>query len=277
MLKEDPEAFFREKIFSTEKQRNGIEIRFFLNREKPVIIKPQFLEYLIDRLMNYETAGEVLNLNSRNTIKIFQVKVSETKELAVKRFGQHGLYDNLRFRFIKSRALRSFRISLMLNKLGINVPVPFGAVEFRGSKNKLINSHYLYLKENFDFNLYDIYRENFSDSFKNRVVIRLAEKVRKIHDAGIFYSDLQPKNIQLKLSSEDDFEIYLIDFNRAKIRENLSLKKRARDLYKLRIHEHDENLFLLHYSDDVERLEKYIQRNHKKSRFKKSLKKFFNF
>ena len=91
------------------------------------------------------------------------------------------------------------------------------AIEYRTGGNKLVNSYYICEFVDFDYNLYDIYRnEDIPKDIGRMLMKSLAQVLSKMHENDIFHGDLQPNNIFFKDIIERNPKKYLIDFNRVK-------------------------------------------------------------
>jgi hypothetical protein len=67
---------------------------------------------------------------------------------------------------------------------------------------------------------------------------RLGRLARKINDAGILYRDLSMGNV-LAVQGDDALDLYLIDFNRARIGRRLGVVRRTRDICRLPVLERE--------------------------------------
>ena len=66
--------------------------------------------------------------------------------------------------------------------------------------------------------------------FKRRLIRRVAEIARKMHEAGMNHRDFYLCHLLLASRSEADFDLYLIDLHRVQIRKKIPLRWRAKDL-----------------------------------------------
>lgn len=153
------------------------------------------------------------------------------RDIVLKDFRLSRLYDRLRFRFINSKALRSFNMAIKLKDIGIKTPDPLMAVELRGQFNKLIKSYFVTDYLEYDYNLLSIIREK-RHPFRERVIEfipEIAKDIRKMHDSGIIHNDMHAGNILIK-NIDQSPEFYYIDLNRAREKNKLSPKLRMKDL-----------------------------------------------
>jgi 3-deoxy-D-manno-octulosonic acid kinase len=61
------------------------------------------------------------------------------------------------------------------------------------------------------------------------VLERVGELIRRMHDLGVYHADLQVRNVLVA-----DSGLYLIDFDNACLRDELSARQRARNLFRFR-------------------------------------------
>lgn len=260
----------RGSIYYNKKLSNG-EVRLVIHPDNIL----DFEEYLPKLPDIFEDSSNLVYKNSRNKIKRFKKEFQLDKPIIIKRYGQQGLYDNIRFRVSKSRAFRSFRSALLLQELNISIPHPYMAIEYRTTYNKLINSYYVSDYIDFDFDLYEVYHNKpVSMYMVEEIVKSVAQNIKRIHNNNLLYGDLHPNNIHFLLNNENSFRYYLIDFNRIKKIGALSLKKRAKDLCRLRVPEKYLSLFLNSYDyKSAEKLDKYIRKYQKRHLMFKNFKK----
>lgn len=256
-------------IYYNKKFDDKREAKLVINKDNPL----NFEKYLARIPEIFAESSNLVYRNSRNTIKKFKDEFELARPVIIKKFGQHGVYDNIRFRVANSRAYRSFRAASWLDKLDVLIPRPYLAIEYRTGGNKLINSYYICEFVEFDFDLYKVYRENPLPGIKEQVIIELAKTARKIHNNGIIYGDFHPNNIHF-VNDGNSFKFYLIDFNRIKKYKSLSLKQKAKDLCRLRVPDQYLDLFLSKYKpDSTEKLAKKIKRYQKRHEMFKEFKR----
>ncbi len=263
------------EVIEKKKDKRGLEYLFYSDDRN------QNTEYwsIIEVLENFSENENVIESNSRNTLKGLADFNEHKRSVVIKKFGQHGLYDNIRFRLISSRAVRSLSTALKLQSLGIKIPLPFYAVEKRGHLNKLINSFYICQHKDFSFKLWDVYEEDFPEELRRKLLIEFANSIKIIHDNNIFYGDLHPNNVHFHANSEQDsgYDIYFLDFNRAYCCDDMNIKKRARDLYRLRMSPKIRDIFLKSYDltnrNELERfMKKYLNRHRGRKSLREKLK-----
>jgi len=65
--------------------------------------------------------------------------------------------------------------------------------------------------------------------WKREIIESLAEAIRKMHSSGIYHADLNIKNILIQNVGEK-IRVYLLDFDRSKIKDRLTLRDRLNNL-----------------------------------------------
>ena len=73
----------------------------------------------------------------------------------------------------------------------------------------------------------NIYRQ------KKEVIVEIASSVRKMHDIGIYHGDLHLKNIMIKVAKDSGFSVYIIDMDKSKLIDCLTVEDRVKNLYRL--------------------------------------------
>jgi len=66
-------------------------------------------------------------------------------------------------------------------------------------------------------------------SRKREIIERLAEAIKKMHTSGIYHADLNVRNVLIQ-DRAPGIQVYLVDFDRSRIKENLTLRERIRNL-----------------------------------------------
>jgi tRNA A-37 threonylcarbamoyl transferase component Bud32 len=191
--------------------------------------------------------------NERNTLVTFRAKENNCliNDIVIKKFNINKKYDRLRFKFIKSKAVRSLIITNALNHIGVKTPKPLAVVEQRGKSKELVYSYYITEYIPYDYNLLDIINQK-DHPYHHQIINFLpyiAEDVRKMHDAGIVHNDLHAGNVLIK-NIDSSPEFYYIDLNRARINGKLASKKRMKDLARFDFSQNEQEVFLRHYAPE---------------------------
>lgn len=207
-----------------------------------------FIQDIDSRFKN----GDVL-YTDRNVLAVFHPKVHKglEKDIIAKQFNVTKKYDQLRFRFLHSKAVRSLIIASAFKELGIKTPLPVAVVEAREKNKRLRYTYYVTEYIPYDYSLLDITkREN--HPYRDKVssfLPQIARDIRKMHDAGIIHNDLHAGNILIRqIDSEPEF--YYIDLNRARLKNKLDEKKRLKDLARFNFSRPEQEVFLQHYAPE---------------------------
>ncbi len=208
----------------------------------------EFIQHL-----NAQFENSDIFYNVRNSLAVFHATADNglKKDVVVKKFNMTKKYDQLRFRFLKSKAVRSLVIATALTEIGLKTPPPVAVVEKRDQRKKIIYSYFLTEYIHHDCSLLDIIRqENHPHRGKFQSLLPpIARDIRKMHDAGIVHNDLHGGNILIK-NIEAEPEFYYIDLNRARIKPRLDEKKRIKDLARFEFSLEDQAVFLRHYAPE---------------------------
>ncbi len=74
-------------------------------------------------------------------------------------------------------------------------------------------------------------RLKFND--RKNIIEVVAQTIRKMHDAGLYHTDLHLKNILIQHTPDSSFKAYIIDMDKAKTMDVMSTKLRMRNLIRL--------------------------------------------
>lgn len=240
------------------------------------------LKNFIEKIDSQWEDGEVIH-NSRNTLAIFRVKEANglKKDIVIKKFNLKRKFDQVRFTFLNSKAVRSLIIAIALEEIGIKTPQPVAVFEERTKYNKIIYSYYLTEYIPYDYSLLDIIKKEnhpYKDKFLEFLPF-IAGDIRKMHDAGIIHRDLHAGNILIG-NIDNKPEFYYIDLNRARIKGKLDSKKRLKDLARFEFSPKEQEIFLQYYAPESHRelLNLLIQmrrQREKVRKFKRKVKMLF--
>ncbi|NLW46408.1 MAG: serine/threonine protein kinase [Firmicutes bacterium] len=206
---------------------------------------PLFRDFLIN-IEEHLGQGQVIHDYRNVLIRIDQnEELGLVRELLVKKYKLLRRYDQFRFRFLASKAHRSLTIALFLLEKGLNTPAPIGVIEDRDRFNRLLNCYYLTEYLNYDTSFAKVINETDVNQ-KSKFLTEAARNIRLMHDSGIIHNDLHASNILIKqIATHPNF--YFIDLNRARKRNTLSLKDRAKDLGRLALQQQDRLIFFKSY------------------------------
>ena len=174
--------------------------------------------------------------------------------ICVKAFQAPPLLRSLYYRKVGSKAARSHRYALHLNRHGAGSSEPIGFFE-RWQGPRLVESYLLtrFLEGSTD--LYSEMARLLRDDpvcAKYLALLRFAATAtRRMHDAGFVHQDLGGQNLLLRRTGETTWaDPVFIDLNRGAILPAVSLRQRARDLAKLECPSHFRRIFFQMYFDD---------------------------
>ncbi|MBM7556942.1 lipopolysaccharide kinase InaA family protein [Halanaerobacter jeridensis] len=258
---------------------NQSEHSFFWLNDKYGVEK---LKKIVENINSYLNTGTKI-YNERNLLVHIESDIaSSNSDLVIKKFKLNRKYDKLRFCFLDSKAVRSLRMALALQKIDIKTPEPVAVVEKRGKFNQIIYSYFITKYLDYDYNLLDIVRDEQHPMRKKvkNLVPHIARDVRKMHDAGIIHNDLHAGNILVEDINSEEPQLYYIDLNRARIKGELDDKERIKDLARLKFTNEEQRIFMKEYAPNnynefLDEMKEQRRRRVKFMEFKNKLKSFF--
>jgi hypothetical protein len=157
--------------------------------------------------------------------------------VVVKQFKNQGLKKRFERRFRGSKAERSWRVAKELVRVGLATPEPILWAEADGLEGP---AFYVarYLADAVEVRQFfrrlndDPRAREFPEVDSEAFLARLGRLARKINDAGILYRDLSMGNV-LAVQADGDLDLYLVDFNRARIGREPGVWRRTRDICRL--------------------------------------------
>jgi hypothetical protein len=191
----------------------------------------------VSRLVDPTASVETIHWG-RNYIYAAEMQTSAGRHpVVVKQFKNQGLKKRVERRFRGSKAERSWRVAKELVRVGLATPEPIlwaesgelegpsffvakflvGAVEVRQFFRRLNE---------------DPEAREFPEVDDEAFLGRLGRLARKINDVGILYRDLSMGNV-LAVQTDTDLDLYLVDFNRARIGREPGTWSRTRDICRL--------------------------------------------
>jgi len=182
-----------------------------------------------------EASPEFSLLRGRNIIPCVPIKGSKEKML-IKHYEHGGLFRKIT-RDIFFGNLRPFRELAILeaaSQKGVRVPEALAA---RVSRifGPLYKGEIAYKEVPDSVNLLE-YLGRLNEkpmkekiSCKREIINSLAEAIKKMHSSGIYHADLNVKNVLIQIIGEK-IRVYLLDFDRSKIKGNLTLMDKLKNL-----------------------------------------------
>jgi hypothetical protein len=184
------------------------------------------LKTIID---DFDNLGNLFVKGKRNTIKTFQY---QGNIINIKSFRIPVLINGLIYRFLrKSKAKRSYENALILLEKGIGTPKP---IAFYEEFKYFFLRKSFYVCEHFEPDL--IFRDVFGneDKYELEKILRgIATFTFSLHEKGIEFIDHSSGNTLIKKDENGNYNFFLVDLNRMKFHEKMSLKKRVFNLRKL--------------------------------------------
>jgi tRNA A-37 threonylcarbamoyl transferase component Bud32 len=238
----------------------------FLKCDNQTILKEKNNTLNCQSLENIFNSLEKSNLSGRKPLYNFSYN---NQTFVLRKFYHGGVFRNLfkdKFFEKKVRAFEEFKVLQFLTQKKLPVVKPLFAMK----SNNFPYSQCLATK--FLENSNDLV--NF-DSFSNKLIEKIFKQIELFFDAGLIHSDLNIKNILIKNN-----EIYLIDFDKAKIaNSSLPVKKRIQ-IYKRLFRSFDKTGKLKVFDNfSFENLPTHIEKAYKsylKTAFIRSLLWIFN-
>jgi len=211
----------------------------------------------IRRILDPSSAVRTLHWG-RNYIYLTRLPTAEGPfEVAVKQFPGGGWRKRLRRKLRDSKALQSWRVARALTAAGLQTPEPVlvaesgdpdGATWFVSRHlDDVLEARYLLRALNAGRE-----REEFPQIDPGRFLDALGKRVRELHEAGFWHRDLSSGNVLMRWFSDRPPDLYLVDLNRTRRLDRLSLSQRSRDLSRMMIHrpEHQERFLRAYWGQD---------------------------
>ena len=174
----------------------------------------------------------------RNFIYAAEMQTPDGRHpVVVKQFNNQGLKKRVERRFKGSKAERSWRVAKELVRVGLATPEPMLWVE----SNELEGASFFvarFLEGAVEVRQFfrrlneDPEAREFPEVDGEAFLGRLGRLARRINDAGILYRDLSMGNV-LAVETQKDLDLYLVDFNRARIGRQPGVWSRTRDICRL--------------------------------------------
>jgi serine/threonine protein kinase len=199
-------------------------------------------EKKLDLLKEAITNSKNQNLNilqETKKSKIFWLSLfndHNEKKLCIKKDKYQGFLSLLKNLFRKSRAKRSWIGANGFYVREISTPKSIAFFENKWgwvTKESFFINEYLPNAERLNLYVLKTFKESFTPSLKKRIrefVKKLAEKIRELHEKGIYHADLKSDNILVREKDDWDWEFFFVDLDRVTFKKKLSFKKRINNL-----------------------------------------------
>jgi len=197
-----------------------------------------FLKQLedISGLLGNKNAGILSSGRNRN-VKITLPCQGKLLEVVVKAFcRQVAIRDRIDVKR-GSKARRTWLAASYMAGRCVGTPPPIGFLEYREG-GRLIESYYLaeYQQNIMTFKdeLIFLFRHD-PDCGKFMILMQcIAGAIRQMHDAGFLHNDLGNQNILVRRKGDSAWgDVQFVDLNRGRIRQQITLRERARDISRI--------------------------------------------
>jgi tRNA A-37 threonylcarbamoyl transferase component Bud32 len=191
----------------------------------------KLIEYS-DDLMARPEFHEVKNI-PRTRAGLFN---TEYGAVFVKRLAPGSWIDGMLERFRGSRARRSLRAAQMLAAAGFLVPAPLAASE--EIRLGAVRCSWLLSRALTSGRVFSRFIERghapaeLEQRKRREALAAVARSVRRLHDAGLFTSDLQETNLMLE-QADDGVKVHFVDLDGFRQLVHVSWKRRRRNLVQL--------------------------------------------
>jgi len=232
-----------------------------------------------DAVENYETKGTLFVDGKRNKIKTFDL---DGVILNVKSFKIPNLVNKIVYAFFRpSKARRSYEFANILIEKEIGTPVPIAY--FENFKGVLLDSYYVCEQIYPDLTFREL--TNDFDYPEHEIILRQFTKFTfNLHQNGIEFLDHTPGNTLIKKNPAGSYSFFLVDLNRMKFHNGMSLNQRIMNFSKLTpnrkilevMSDEYAKLYGASYNDVLKIMisgaESFRDKFHRKKRIKKALK-----
>ncbi len=183
--------------------------------------------------------GTARNRNVIARLLLEKVESGSAKSLQVviKSFAPQPLIKDLIDRKRGSKAFKTWRAATALQQGGVSTPEPVCYMERREGA-RLIESYYVVKYDpamvSFKSELIRLFREEPECSEFMALLETVARGIHGMHEAGFLHNDLGNQNIYLCGSGREKWgEPLFVDLNRGRLKPELSLRERARDISRI--------------------------------------------
>lgn len=233
-------------------------------------------EFLASLPETFQTTGDVLHAG-RNTLRRYVVN---GKTVVVKRFKRPNLVQRLAYTFFEpSKAERAFRFAGELRSRGFDTPHEVGFLELK--RGALLCDSYFVCLWSADASLFHYLQRA---DFDRRVATALGQYLAQLHERGVLHGDLNLGNILYRPLADGTYHFSLIDTNRSHFHQP-SKEECLQNLLRMTYDRPLMAFVVAEYArargwnaevttDDVlRRLQRFWQKNDRRNRMKRMLKK----
>lgn len=186
-----------------------------------------FVEQVTDARY-FEKEGCMIH-SGRNILKIFSIN---GVSVVVKRYGRITLINRVLYALLrKSKAQRAYENAFILRRLGIDTPEAVAYVECR--RGLVMTSCSLVTLYSDWQPLSSLHAYRYGDSDKEKLLDALTCWIASLHDKGVEHKDLNIGNILYAQDMSGGFRFMLLDINRMRFRQSMSINRRLKNLCRL--------------------------------------------
>jgi len=208
----------------------------------------------LPELLTSKSAVE-MHAGRNRLVRIALESAHGERHVVVKAFGRQNCLRDRRSQTVGSKAHRTWNAACHLQTYGVGTPPPVAFLD-RWEGERLAESYVLteFVEDTSNFadelgHLF--YDEPLCEKFMT-LMRRVADAVRAMHASGFLHNDLGNQNILLRRNGDADWtDVQFVDLNRARVREDLTLKQRARDISRIYLPSDLMRVFNDMYFDDV--------------------------
>jgi len=239
--------------------------------KKIIYIELNYKKYIENIKYYFENQYKEIIFKQRNEVRSVYFN-SEDKEFVVKKFKVPHILNRIIYKYIRdSKAESSYKNSLKLLKLNVNVPKPIG---FCIEENFFIISSSYYVSENiiYEFDIRYVLENKYLKN-RNQILKEFIKFSFELHNKGINHLDYSPGNIIIKVINDNHilkYKFYILDLNRVRF-EVMDIEKRIGNLSKLTNNKLNNYIIINEYSKLIKKDRKYIKKIYDKYK-KKEIK-----
>ncbi len=176
--------------------------------------------------------AHILEGNGKATLVSLPIRRGENKETVVLKHHKYRRFlEKAKDVFRSGRAMREWKIANRLLQIGIATPLPLAVGERR--RFRVVRDSFLITQEiPAAVNLGD-YLAGPADEEKYQVMESLAKFIKRGHDRGFFFGDLNIRNILMEKTGDRKLYLYFIDFESSRFVRKIYPGGRIRELSRL--------------------------------------------
>jgi len=164
---------------------------------------------------------------SRNEIKVFEVNGIK---LNVKQYKIPFFLNRIIYTFFRqSKARRAYDYAFRLLSLHFETPDPVAYIIIKKS-GLIYRSYFISLQSSYSHTMYEFGEGPIVG--REKIITDLARYTAKMHSAGIIHCDYSPGNILFEFA-EDETKFSLVDINRMKFDQQISVKRGCKNFARL--------------------------------------------